>query len=226
MGYEEHSFTGSQDGEISVKIAVGPRGDISDPDVEIAGGDDENHIPGNPGIFIMWVKPGSEADILLSPGCQVTKIDDVDVRNISRRVAEDILRFADDYARIHVTRNLDEDNFYLLALKYTVVKMKYRLMDTQESLLKKSKKAAHYRRALKSVTYILKVNGFDVTNVPQHVFFNFLRAADKVAKIQIMKIPVAKDDTEVRVFEDEETGENEKIVELSTGLKDDSESLD
>ena len=37
-----------------------------------------------------------------------------------------------------------------------------------------------------------QVNGVDVTNVPQHVFFNLLRAADKAAKIQIMKIPVSK----------------------------------
>lgn len=36
------------------------------------------------------------------------------------------------------------------------------------------------------------MNGVDVTNVPQHVFFNLLRASDKVAKIQILKIPVSK----------------------------------
>ena len=49
-------------------------GEISNPDVEIAGGNDEPYIPGNPGLFIMWVKPGSEADRLLSPGCQLTKV--------------------------------------------------------------------------------------------------------------------------------------------------------
>lgn len=37
-----------------------------------------------------------------------------------------------------------------------------------------------------------QVNGYDVKNVPQHVFFNMLRATDRLAKIQIMKIPVAK----------------------------------
>ena len=49
-------------------------GEISNPDVEIAGGNDEPYIPGHPGLFIMWVKPGSEADGLLSPGCQLTKV--------------------------------------------------------------------------------------------------------------------------------------------------------
>ncbi len=37
-----------------------------------------------------------------------------------------------------------------------------------------------------------QVNGCDVTNVPQHVFFNMLRATDRLAKIQVMKIPVKK----------------------------------
>lgn len=49
-------------------------GEISNPDVEIAGGNDESYIPGNPGLFIMWVKLGSEADRLLSPGCQLIKV--------------------------------------------------------------------------------------------------------------------------------------------------------
>ena len=48
-------------------------GEISSPDVEIAGGIDEPYFPGNPGLFIGWVKPGSDADRLLSPGCQLTK---------------------------------------------------------------------------------------------------------------------------------------------------------
>ena len=42
--------------------------------MEIAGGNDEPYIPGNPGLFIMWVKLGSEADRLLSPGCQLIKV--------------------------------------------------------------------------------------------------------------------------------------------------------
>ena len=37
-----------------------------------------------------------------------------------------------------------------------------------------------------------QVNGFDVTDVPQHVFFDLLREADEVAKIQFLKIPVSK----------------------------------
>ena len=40
--------------------------------------------------------------------------------------------------------------------------------------------------------YSPQVNGSDVANVPQHVFFNMLRATDRVAKIQIRKIPVPK----------------------------------
>ena len=49
-------------------------GEISSPDVEIAGGNDEPYFPGHPGLFIGWVKPGSDADRLLSPGCQLTKV--------------------------------------------------------------------------------------------------------------------------------------------------------
>ena len=37
-----------------------------------------------------------------------------------------------------------------------------------------------------------QVNGSDVSNVPQYIFFNMLRAADRFAKIQIRKIPVPK----------------------------------
>lgn len=37
-----------------------------------------------------------------------------------------------------------------------------------------------------------QVNGIDVTNVPQHTFFNLLRGADKVVKMQIAKTSVAK----------------------------------
>ena len=37
-----------------------------------------------------------------------------------------------------------------------------------------------------------QVNGSDVSNVPQYVFFNMLRATDRVAKIQIRKIPMPK----------------------------------
>ena len=37
-----------------------------------------------------------------------------------------------------------------------------------------------------------QVDGFDVTDVPQQMFFDLLRAAEKVAKIQILKIPVSK----------------------------------
>ena len=37
-----------------------------------------------------------------------------------------------------------------------------------------------------------QVNGIDVTNVPQHAFFNLLRGADKVVKMQIAKTSVAK----------------------------------
>ena len=49
-------------------------GEISDADVEIAGGNDQPYIPGNPGLFITDIRPGSEADKLLSPGCQIAKV--------------------------------------------------------------------------------------------------------------------------------------------------------
>ena len=49
-------------------------GEISDADVEIAGGNDQPYIPGNPGLFITDIRPGGEADKLLSPGCQIAKV--------------------------------------------------------------------------------------------------------------------------------------------------------
>ncbi|KAL9971400.1 hypothetical protein ACROYT_G023920 [Oculina patagonica] len=271
--YEEHSFTSSQDGEISVEIAVGPRGEIKNPDVEIAGGNDEPYIPGDPGLFVMWIKPGSKADRLLSPGCQITKIGDVDVRNVSRHVAENMLRFAEKSARIHViTRNLDEvsqastkmvswgtvsfdddtsdsgrgtevsekeikpnlDGGLKVNVKVAVglrgqlLPLDFEIYGGQDErsidgytgiFIKKIKEGSPLHKTVKVGDHILKVNGCDVTNVPQHVFFNMLRATDRLAKIQVMKIPVKKDSREVRVFEDEETGVNEKIVEISTGPK-------
>ena len=58
----------------SVAFCFLPLGEISDSDVEIAGGNDVPYISGNPGLFITWIKPGSEADKLLSTGCQITKV--------------------------------------------------------------------------------------------------------------------------------------------------------
>ena len=49
-------------------------GEISDADVEIAGGNDQPYILGNPGLFITDIRPGGEADKLLSPGCQIAKV--------------------------------------------------------------------------------------------------------------------------------------------------------
>jgi len=269
----EHSFTNSINDEISVEIAVGPRGEISNPDVEIAGGNDEPYIPGNPGLFIMWVKPGSEADKLLSPGCQLIKIDNADVTNVSRHEAENMLRFADKFARIQViSRTLDEvsqgsskmvswgtlsfedDNSdsgrgteisekeikpsldegdkvnikVAVGLRGQLLPLDFEIYGGQDEksidgntgiFIKKIKEGSSLQRTVKIGDHILKVNGSDVTNVPQHVFLNMLRAANRVAKIQIRKIPAPKNDREIRVFEDEETGENETIVEISTGPK-------
>ncbi|XP_022789596.1 disks large homolog 2-like [Stylophora pistillata] len=106
----KNSFENSQDIEIIVEVAVGPRGEISDTDVVIAGGSDQHHIPGNPGLFITDIRPGSEADKLLSLGCQIAKIDDVDVTNVPRQVADSLLEFADKWAQLHVRmpKGLDE----------------------------------------------------------------------------------------------------------------------
>lgn len=273
--YYEHSFVSSQDGETCVEIAVGPKDDISRPDIEIAGGCDDPYIPGNPGIFIVWIKPGSEAYSCLRPGCQITKIGDEDVANVSRHHADNLLRLADQYVEILViTRPLDEvsSNSKLVSwggesfdvdtetysdsgrgteilereqkpildgekinvkvpvgMKGELLPLGFeiqggrdeRLIDGVTGIVIKEieEDSLLHKNDIKVGDHILKVNGYDVTNVPQHVFFNLLRAADKVAKIQIMKIPVSKDDTEVRVYEDKNTAENEIIVEISTGPK-------
>lgn len=56
------------------------------------------------------------------------------------------------------------------------------------TLLKHQKSSQPFEKGLLSP----QVNGFDVTDVPQQMFFDLLRAAEKVAKIQILKIPVSK----------------------------------
>ena len=56
------------------------------------------------------------------------------------------------------------------------------------TLLKHQKSSQPLEKGLLSP----QVNGFDVTDVPQQLFFDLLRAAEKVAKIQILKIPVSK----------------------------------
>lgn len=278
-GYDGNSFTNSHDYEISLEIAVGPKGEISRQDVEITGGNDEHYIPGNPGIFISWIKPGSDADKVLRPGCQITKIDDVDVRNVSRQTAQNLLRFADQYAEINaltmqgdevsqvssnskmvtwggvsidseVDNNSDSgrgtdiiekenkpnlDGGETISVKVPVgatgklVPLNFEIQGGQDEgatggssgiVIKEIKDGSLLDMYNVRVgDYILKVNGFDVTDVPQQLFFDLLRAAEKVAKIQILKIPVSKDKTEVRVFEVENAGENEKIVEISTGPK-------
>ena len=49
-------------------------GDIIQPDVEIVGGSDDPFISGNPGLFIVWIKPGSDAHHWLKPGYKITKV--------------------------------------------------------------------------------------------------------------------------------------------------------
>ena len=56
------------------------------------------------------------------------------------------------------------------------------------TLLKHQKSSQPFEKGLLSP----QVNGFDVTDVPQQMFFDLLRAAEKVAKIQILKIPISK----------------------------------
>lgn len=273
---EKNSFTNTQDIEIEVEVSVGPRGEISDADVEIAGGNDQPYIPGNPGLFITDIRPGGEADKLLSPGCQIAKIEDVDVTNVPRQVADNLLEFADKWARLHVrmpkgldevsevsskvvswgTVTFDTDNSdsgvgstsgilekefksNLDASEKVTVKiavglwgqllpLDFEIYGGQDEksidgdtgiFIKEIKEGSSLSKDVKVGDKIVKVNGIDVTNVPQHAFFNLLRGADKVVKMQIAKTSVAKDDTEIRVFEDEETGENERIIEISTGPK-------
>ena len=49
-------------------------GIVKDLDIEIAGGRDDPYIPGNPGVFIVAVRPGSEAEKHLIPGNRITKV--------------------------------------------------------------------------------------------------------------------------------------------------------
>ena len=62
-------------------------------------------------------------------------------------------------------------------------------MSTFDTTLLKHQKSSH---PLEKGLLSPQVNGFDVTDVPQQMFSDLLRAAEKVAKIQILKIPVSK----------------------------------
>ena len=62
-------------------------------------------------------------------------------------------------------------------------------MSTFDTTLLKHQKSSH---PLEKGLLSPQVNGFDVTDVPQQMFFDLLRAAEKVAKIQILKIPISK----------------------------------
>ena len=62
-------------------------------------------------------------------------------------------------------------------------------MSTFDTTLLKHQKSS---QPLEKGLLFPQVNGFDVTDVPQQMFFDLLRAAEKVAKIQILKIPVSK----------------------------------
>lgn len=271
----ENSITSSQDGEVCVEVSVGPKGDILEPDVEIVGGNDDPFISGNPGLFIVWIKPGSEAHRWLKPGYKITKIDDVSVTNASCKEAENLFRFADQHVKICAVQraspdevsssskivswgdeswnrfidsnsdsgtgtelfekeprtNLDAAEKINIKVpagpKGVLSPLDFEIKGGRDDpsndgetkfLIKEIKEGSFlHKHGIKVGDQILKVEGVDLSNVPQHVFYNLLRAANKVAKIQVLKIPTAKDDTEIRVYKDTNTGENEVMVELSTG---------
>ncbi|XP_015768172.1 PREDICTED: uncharacterized protein LOC107346841 [Acropora digitifera] len=252
-------------------------GDILEPDVEIVGGNDDPFISGNPGLFIVWIKPGSEAHRWLKPGYKVTKIDDISVTNASRKEAENLFRFADQHVKICAVQRASPDetssnskivswgdeswNRYIdsnsdsgtgteifekeprtnldaaekinirvpAGPKGVLSPLDFEIKGGRDDpspdgetkfLIKEIKEGSFLlKHGIKVGDQIFKVEGVDLSNVPQHVFFNLLRAANKVAKIQVLKIPTAKDDTEIRVYKDTNTGENEVMVELSTGPK-------
>ncbi|XP_074626495.1 uncharacterized protein LOC141884581 isoform X1 [Acropora palmata] len=273
----ENSITSSQDGEVCVEVSVGPKGDILQPDVELVGGSDDPFISGNPGLFIVWIKPGSEAHHWLKPGYKITKIDDINVTNVSCKEAENLFRLADQHVKICAVprsspdevssnskivswgeeswnRDIDsnsdsgrgteifekEPKTNLDAAEKINIKvpagpkgvlspLDFEIKGGRDDpspdgetkfLIKEIKEGSFlHKHGIKVGDQILKVEGVDLSNVPQHVFFNLLRAANKVAKIQVLKIPTAKDDTEIRVYKDTNRGDNEVMVELSTGPK-------
>lgn len=139
-----------------------PLGQLLPLDFEIYGGQDEKSIDGDTGIFIKEIKEGSSLSKDVKVGDKILKVRCILVSDHTSLVRP-------------------------YPLFQPLCRQRFGFLNSSlfQDFIELSSLPLNLR-------FDPQVNGIDVTNVPQHAFFNLLRGADKVVKMQIAKTSVAK----------------------------------
>lgn len=141
-----------------------PLGQLLPLDFEIYGGQDEKSIDGDTGIFIKEIKEGSSLSKDVKVGDKILKVRCILVSDHTSLVRP-----------YPLFQPLCRQRFGFLNSSSLLIVLKCKMLFQDFNL-----------------RFDPQVNGIDVTNVPQHAFFNLLRGADKEVKMQIAKTSVAK----------------------------------
>ncbi|EDO46604.1 predicted protein [Nematostella vectensis] len=89
-------------GELLVEIDSGKKGSKGNLGFKITGGRNKPCVPGDPGIFVKAVKPGSSVSNILKPGDKILSIDGQSVTNVLQAQAHDLIRAADRKVCLHI----------------------------------------------------------------------------------------------------------------------------
>ena len=149
-----------------------PLGQLLPLDFEIYGGQDEKSIDGDTGIFIKEIKEGSSLSKDVKVGDKIVKVRCILVSDHTSLVRP-----------YPLFQPLCRQRFGFLNSSSLLIVLKCKMLF--QDFIELSSLPLNLR-------FDPQVNGIDVTNVPQHAFFNLLRGADKVVKMQIAKTSVAK----------------------------------
>lgn len=141
-----------------------PLGQLLPLDFEIYGGQDEKSIDGDTGIFIKEIKEGSSLSKDVKVGDKILKV--------RCTLVSDHTSLVRPYP---LFQPLCRQRFGFLNSSSLLIVLKCKMLFQDFNL-----------------RFDPQVNGIDVTNVPQHAFFNLLRGADKEVKMQIAKTSVTK----------------------------------
>ncbi|KAK3701372.1 hypothetical protein QZH41_008753, partial [Actinostola sp. cb2023] len=97
--------------ELIVEIKAGPKGRRGQLGFKITGGRDKPCKPGDPGVFIKGVKPGSKIDKILKPGDKLLKVEGKNVTNATQGQVMDLIKAADHRVLLHIKRSsADEES--------------------------------------------------------------------------------------------------------------------
>ncbi|XP_028513142.1 uncharacterized protein LOC110233135 isoform X2 [Exaiptasia diaphana] len=100
---------GAQD-ELIIEIKTGPKGRRGQIGFKITGGRDKPCKPGDPGVFIKSVKPGSKLEKILKPGDKLLKVDGKNVTQATQGQVLDLIRNADIRVLLHIKRPVFEED--------------------------------------------------------------------------------------------------------------------